>query len=105
MTQSTASAAISWFDAGGLLHIRVYSSDGETITERCIDQGGSGWTTGEFSQPGQLVSAIVWVQPNEGAHLRVYCTAPDPTTFELTTTEWCNDPGTTGWTKGSYSPG
>lgn len=89
-------AAINWFDSGGGLHIRVYSSNGNTVTERCIDAGGSGWTTGSFSQPGVQVAATVWTA-SDGAHLRVYCTS------QGTTTEWCADPGTPGWTKGSYT--
>lgn len=91
-----ATAAINWFDSGGNLHVRVYSTDGYTVTERCDDQGGTGWTTGSFSQPGSAVSATVWVA-SDGAHIRVYCTSGD------TTTEWCSDPGSTDWTKGSYT--
>ena len=89
-------AAVSWFYPAGSLHIRVYSTDGYTVTERCIDQGGSGWTTGAFKQQGSDVSATVWVG-GDGPHIRVYAT------FEDTTTEWCNDPGT-GWVKGGYTP-
>jgi hypothetical protein len=88
-------AAVSWFDGGGGLHIRVYSTDGYTVTERCADPGGGGWTTGSFSQPGSAVSATCW-NDSAGTHIRVYCT------FEDGTTEWCNDPGS-GWTKGGYT--
>ena len=90
--QSTA--AINWFDSSGQLHIRVYSTDGYTVTERCAD--GQGWTTGAFSQPGSAVSATCWTAGG-GIHIRVYCT------YEDSTTEWCNDPGS-GWTQGSYTP-
>jgi hypothetical protein len=86
-------AAISWIDSGGILHIRVYSTDGYNVTERCAD--GQGWTTGAFSEAGSAVSATCW-NASDGAHIRVYCT------FEDTTTEWCNDPGT-GWTQGAYT--
>lgn len=89
-------ATISWFNPPGSLHIRVYSTDGYNVTERCIDQGSSGWTTGTFKQAGSQASATVWLG-SDGAHVRVYCT------FEDTTTEWCSDPGTAGWTKGSYT--
>jgi hypothetical protein len=89
-------ATVNWFDANGGLHIRVYSTDGYGVIERCIDAGGSGWTTGSFSQPGSAVSATVWTA-SDGAHIRVYCTNDDGTT------EWCSDPGTSGWTKGSYT--
>ena len=87
-------AALSWFDDNGQLHIRIYSTDGYEVTERCND--GQGWTTGGFKQAGGAVSATCWWQPNNGVHLRVYCTSDD------VTTEWCNDPGS-GWTKGSYT--
>lgn len=86
-------AALSWFDSGGQLHIRVYSTDGYTVTEQCND--GQGWTTGAFSEAGGAMSATCW-NASDGVHLRVYCT------FEDSTTEWCNDPGA-GWTKGAYS--
>jgi hypothetical protein len=86
-------AAISWFDGGGSLHIRVYSTDGYNVTERCED--GQGWTTGGFNAPGSAVSAITW-NASDGVHIRVYCT------FEDTTIEYCYDPGT-DWTKGSYT--
>jgi hypothetical protein len=89
------SAVVSWFYPAGALHIRVYSTDGYNVSERCSDQGGSGWTTGQFKQSGSQVSATAWVA-SDGPHLRVYCT------FQDTTTEWCNDPNT-GWTKGGYT--
>ncbi|HEV2816034.1 MAG TPA: hypothetical protein VGW40_02240 [Allosphingosinicella sp.] len=87
-------ASICWIDSGGQLHIRVYSCDGYNVTERCND--GSGWTNGQLNQPGSAVSAICW-QAGGGVHIRVYCT------FEDTTTEWCIDPGASGWTQGSYT--
>ena len=95
MSTPIATASINWFDAKGQLHIRVYSTDGYQVTERCAD--GGGWTTGSFSQPGEAVSATCW-NAGDGTHIRVYCT------YQNSTTEWCNDPGT-GWTKGSYSDG
>ena len=88
-------SAVNWFDSEGKLHIRVYASNGNRVTERCSDQGNSGWTTGAFSQPGSAVSATVW-QASGGASIRVYCTSDD------TTTEWCTDPGA-AWYQGSYS--
>ena len=89
-----STACINWFDSNNQLHIRIYSCDGYTVTERCND--GTGWTTGTFSQPGSQVSAMCWNAG--GTHIRVYCTAND------ITTEWCADPGTSGWTQGSYTP-
>lgn len=85
-------AVVSWFDPGGQLHLRVYSSDGYNVTERCND--GAGWVSG-FSMPGSDVSATCW-QDSEGTHLRVYCT------FQDKTVEWCNDPNS-GWTQGAYT--
>lgn len=84
---------VSWQDTSGI-HLRVYSSDGYNVIERCADPG-SGWTTGGFSAPGSDVSATCWVD-NAGVHIRVYCT------FQDGTTEWCFDPGS-GWTKGQYT--
>ena len=89
-----STAAINWFDSAGQLHIRIYSSDGYNVTERCND--GQGWRTGQFKQPGKQVSAMQWTVA-DGTHIRVYCTTDD------VTTEWCGDPAT-GWTKGSYTP-
>ena len=88
-----STAAISWVDNAGS-HIRVYSSDGYNVVERCADPN-IGWTAGAFSQQGSDVSATCW-QDDAGVHIRVYCT------FEDTTTEWCTDPGE-GWSKGGYT--
>lgn len=90
-----ATAAINWIDSSNQLNIRVYSTDGYTITERCTGTGSSGWSTGSFSQPGSQVSATVW-QTSAGASIRVYCTNNDATT------EWCTDPGK-DWYQGSYT--
>jgi hypothetical protein len=86
-------ASVSWMDSGGTTHIRVYSSDGYKVEERCWD--GSGWTTGGFDAAGSQVSATCW-QGADGVHLRVYCN------FQNTTTEYCMDPGTS-WYQGSYT--
>lgn len=88
-----ATAAVNWFDSSNQLHIRVYSTDGYNITERCWD--GQGWTTGGFATPGGAVSATAWTA-SDGAHVRVYATNNDATT------EWCFDPAT-NWTQGSYT--
>lgn len=89
-----STAVVSWTDSAGQVHLRVYSSDGYHVIERCND--GNGWVTGQFTAPGSQVSATAWYAA-DGAHLRVFCTIED------TTTEWCGDPET-GWTKGIYSP-
>ncbi|MDE8650737.1 hypothetical protein [Novosphingobium album (ex Liu et al. 2023)] len=89
-----STAAVSWFDSSNALHIRVYSTDGYEVTERCND--GQGWQTGQFNKPGGAVSAICWTA-SDGEHIRVYCT------YEDKTTEWCCDPAT-GWTQGTYTP-
>ncbi|MDB5671070.1 MAG: putative fucose-binding lectin protein [Alphaproteobacteria bacterium] len=87
-------ASISWIDSGGALHIRVYSTDGYNVIERCLDTGGT-WYEGAFSAPGAQVSAVCW-QTNAGVSIRVYCA------FEDDVTEWCTDPGV-AWYKGSYT--
>lgn len=87
-------ASVCWLDSSNNLHIRVYSTDGYTVTERCAD--GGGWTDGGLSVPGSAVSAICWTA-SDGTHIRVYAT------FEDGTTEWCNDPETSGWVKGQYT--
>lgn len=33
-------AAVNWLDSSNQLHIRVYSTDGYTVTERCFDGSG-----------------------------------------------------------------
>lgn len=83
-------AAVSWLDGNGTIHIRVYSTDGYNVTERCWD--GSGWSNGGFKAPGEAVSATSW----EPATIRVYCTAEDKTT------EYCSDRGG-GWYQGAYT--
>jgi hypothetical protein len=86
-------AAISWTDSGGTSHIRVYSTDGYKVVERCWD--GSAWTTGGFSASGSQVSAICWLD-DAGEHIRVYCT------FQDKTLEYALDPGA-GWYQGAYT--
>jgi len=91
MTIGTAS--VSWVDPKGTTHIRVYSTDGYKVLERCWD--GSGWSNGSFKAAASQVSATCW-QDQAGAHLRIYCT------FEDKTTEYGMDPGTS-WYQGSYT--
>lgn len=91
----TSTAVVSWVDTSGQAHLRVYSSDGYTVTERCDD--GSGWVTGQFKQPGAQVSATGWAASG-GVAIRVYCTLDD------TTTEWCVDASSADWYQGSYTP-
>lgn len=93
-TMPIGTAVVSWQDSNGL-HIRVYSTDGYNVIERCTDTGSSGWTAGGFTAQGSDVSATCW-QDNAGLHIRVYCT------FEDGTTEWCLDPGSS-WTQGAYT--
>jgi hypothetical protein len=88
-------AAVNWLDGGGQVHIRVYSTDGYNVTERCWD--GNGWTDGSFKASGEAVSATSWMGKG-GLSIRVYCT------FEDTTTEWCIAQGG-GWYKGAYTTG
>lgn len=86
-------ASTSWQDSGGV-HIRVYSTDGYNVSERCWDNGA--WTTSSFSAPGSAVSATSYLN-GSSASIRVYCT------FEDTTAEMCLDPGG-AWYVGGYTP-
>jgi hypothetical protein len=90
---SVNTASTSWLDHNGTIHIRVYSSDGYTVTERCWD--GSGWFDGAFTAPGESASATSW--STSDINLRVYCT------FEDKTVEYCNDAGGSGWYQGAYT--
>ena len=87
-------ASVSWVDPGGTTHIRVYSTDGYNVLERCWD--GSGWATGGFNAAGSQVSATCWLD-KAGEHIRVYCT------FQDKTVEYCADPGGSGWYQGAYT--
>lgn len=86
-------AAVGWND-GSTDHIRVYSSDGYNVTERCFD--GNGWTTGGFSAAGGQVTATCW-KSSDGINIRVYCN------FEDQTIEYCSDNGG-AWYQGGYTP-
>ena len=88
-----ATAAVNWLDSNGQVHLRVYSTDGYTVTERCWD--GNGWSDGSFKASGEAVSATSW-QGGGGLSIRVYCT------FQDKTTEWCIDQGG-GWYVGAYT--
>lgn len=89
-----STASISWLDSAKVFHVRVYSSDGYEIIERCWD--GSIWQTGQFKQRGKQVSATCYYDPATGIHIRVFCTGDNKTT------EWVCDP-VTGWGPGDYT--
>jgi hypothetical protein len=91
-TMPIGTTSISWTDANGAVHIRVYSTDGYKVEERCFD--GS-WTTSSFSAAGSQVSATCWVV-NGNASIRVYCT------FQNDTVEYCSDSGG-AWYQGAFS--
>jgi hypothetical protein len=91
-TMPIATASVSWTDANGGVHLRVYSTDGYKVEERCYD--GS-WTTSNFAAVGSQVSATCWVV-NGSASIRVYCT------FQNDTVEWCSDNGG-AWYQGAFS--
>ena len=91
MAQDTAT--VSWGD-GVNFHIRVYSSNGVEITERCWDPSNDKWYTGLFKDPGQNVSATCW-KVGFQVHIRVYASNAG------VTTEWCWDGDV--WHKGAYT--
>ena len=86
-----STAAISWMDGNGQVHLRVYSCDGYKVTEKCFD-GSAGWTQGALTAPASAVSATCWDAGGD-VSIRVYCT------FEDKTTEYCGHPD------GSWVPG
>jgi len=86
-------AVASYLDAGGNIHLRVYLTNGNAVTERIND--GNGWQTGGFAQPGEKVSATAWYVGGQSC-IRVYCVQKG------VTTEWCSDAGG-AWYKGAYS--
>jgi hypothetical protein len=99
MTDSSppiSTASVSWVDSSNVIHIRVYSSDGDNITERCYD--GSKWVTGQFKQGGTTVSATHWTRQDGEVQIRVYAT-----TEYVSTIEWCWDNPSQGWYKGGYT--
>ena len=89
-------ASVSWADSNGL-NLRVYSTDGYTVTERAWSDAAGSWSEGAFKQPGETVSATAVVGQN-GLQIRVYCT------FEDQTTEWCFDASGGSWYQGGYTP-
>jgi len=87
---SKNTASTSWID--GAIRIRVYSSDGTNVTERCWD--GSGWYTGAFKQAGEVTSVTSWFA--SGPFIRVYVSKGG------VTTEYCWDKNGP-WYKGAYT--
>jgi len=85
---SKSTASVNWTDK--TQHLRVYSTDGSNVTERCWD--GSGWYTGAFRAPGQAVSATA----HGGPFIRVYCSDGGKTV------EWCWD-NNGPWYQGAYT--
>jgi Fungal fucose-specific lectin len=81
-------SSVSWTDSA--IHIRVYKALKGQITERCWD--GSGWYTGQFSQPGLSSSSVSWLDARGAIHIRVYVS--DGTNIQ----EWAWDGS---WTKGA----
>ena len=88
-----ATAAVSWIASSGDTNLRVYWTDGYTVSERIF--ANNAWSTGSFSQKGEQVSATAWADAN-GERIRVYCT------FEDVLTEWCQDDGG-AWYQGGFT--
>lgn len=91
---SISTASVNWRDGNGTTHLRVYSTDGNVVTERCWD--GNGWSNGDFTAKGEAVSATLWYTGG-GSNIRVYCTYQDKTV------EYCVDNGGSNWYVGAYS--
>ena len=86
-------SSISWIDSGRGIHIRVYKSINNVVTERCWD--GNGWFTGSFSQPGSQSSAVAW-QDGGNLHVRLYIS------YASNIQEYTCDPQSC-WAKGAFS--
>ena len=85
--------SVGWTDKSGAGQLHVFSTDGYEVIERYWN--GSGWSTGDFKQPGSQVSATGFMG-EDGFHIRVYCTSGNKTT------EWCKD-GDGAWFQGGYT--
>jgi Fungal fucose-specific lectin len=61
-------SATSWVESG--IHLRVYRSHQDQITERCWDTDT--WYNGAFSARGVTVGATSWLDGSNQIHIRVY---------------------------------
>jgi Fungal fucose-specific lectin len=64
---NNSTAVVSW----GNVSLRVYSSDGQNVTEKCWDGGGP-WYVGAMKAVGQSVGAASWLDTGGQIHIRVY---------------------------------
>ncbi|NML16583.1 hypothetical protein [Azohydromonas caseinilytica] len=62
-----STSAVSWNQNG--THLRIYTSDGAKVTEKCWD---GGWSAGGFVQEGQAVGATSWQDGSGQIHIRAY---------------------------------
>ncbi|MGC2238235.1 MAG: hypothetical protein WA584_18925 [Pyrinomonadaceae bacterium] len=66
-------SSVSWF-LKGQIYLRVYTSTGTKITERCWDKDK--WYTGAFSAEGSAVGGTGWLDSGGQIHLRIYVCNP-----------------------------
>ena len=83
-------SATSWQENGP--HLRVYRSDGGTITERAYD---GNWYNGAFSAQGVTVGSTSWIEGSQ-IHIRVYVAGGSSGPV----TEYCWDPDS--WYVGAF---
>ncbi|MET3131316.1 hypothetical protein AAKU55_001575 [Oxalobacteraceae bacterium GrIS 1.11] len=83
-------ASINW-NAGH--SIRVYASNGKTVSEKCWD--GGPWYTGALTAPGQAVGSASWVDSAGQVHIRTYVSNQNKIT------EYCWDKNE--WNVGGFS--
>jgi hypothetical protein len=62
-----STSAVSWVKSG--THLRIYTSDGSRVTEKCWD---GEWSNGAFAQEGQSIGATAWLDSSGQIHIRAY---------------------------------
>jgi hypothetical protein len=66
---ATYVSAVSWLNSAGP-HLRVYTVNGDVITEHCWD--GGDWYPGGYKASGTTTAATSWVDRTGEIHMRVY---------------------------------
>lgn len=86
-------SSVSWFQSNQI-HLRVYTSTGDKITEKCWDKDK--WYTGAFTANGTTVGGTGWLDNTGQIHLRVYVGQSDGRIIEMC---WDKDK----WYEGAFA--